>query len=126
MIVAESIAMQAGLDLRSLNGSEGTSDRELAVSLGLSLGKPENWKIGCLISTPVSTGDILGLYGQCGRACSYGDPPGPFQSEIFGMPTTLLINANGQEIGRMVGPAEWDSEEAKQLINAVIGTPAKG
>ncbi|MEE9587499.1 MAG: TlpA disulfide reductase family protein [Hyphomicrobiaceae bacterium] len=46
--------------------------------------------------------------------------------KVFGMPTTLLINANGQEIGRMVGPAEWDSEEAKQLINAVIGTPAKG
>ena len=41
------------------------------------------------VNIPVSTGDILGLYGQCDRACSYGDPRGPFQSEIFGMPTTL-------------------------------------
>lgn len=35
-----------------------------------------------------------------------------------GMPTTLLIDAAGREIGRLTGPAEWDSPEAKRLISA--------
>jgi len=39
---------------------------------------------------------------------------------VFGMPTTLLINRQGREIGRLVGPAEWDSKEAYALIKAAI------
>jgi thiol-disulfide isomerase/thioredoxin len=35
---------------------------------------------------------------------------------IVGMPTTLLIDAGGQEIGRVAGPVEWDSEEAVAMI----------
>lgn len=38
----------------------------------------------------------------------------------FGMPTSILINREGQEIGRLIGPAEWDSSEAVALINAAI------
>lgn len=30
---------------------------------------------------------------------------------VVGIPTTLLIDHNGNEIGRMVGPAEWDAPE---------------
>lgn len=41
--------------------------------------------------------------------------------KIVGMPTTLLIGRDGREIGRLVGPAEWDSEDAKALIKAAIG-----
>jgi thiol-disulfide isomerase/thioredoxin len=37
-----------------------------------------------------------------------------------GMPTTLLIDRQGREIGRLVGPAEWDSAEAKALVKAAI------
>ncbi|MEH6403563.1 MAG: TlpA disulfide reductase family protein [Sneathiella sp.] len=43
---------------------------------------------------------------------------------VFGLPATLLIDAKGQEIGRLVGPAEWDSVEAKELIRFYISTPA--
>lgn len=43
----------------------------------------------------------------------------------FGMPTTLLIDRNGKEIGRLVGPAEWDSEDALALVRAAIGMKAK-
>jgi thiol-disulfide isomerase/thioredoxin len=39
---------------------------------------------------------------------------------VFGLPATLLINSDGQEVGRMVGPAEWDSPEAKSLIQHII------
>jgi thiol-disulfide isomerase/thioredoxin len=37
---------------------------------------------------------------------------------VIGMPTSILIDAEGREIGRLVGPAGWDSEEAKRLIEA--------
>ena len=39
----------------------------------------------------------------------------------FGLPTTLLIDEAGNEIGRLVGPAEWDSAEALALIRRAIG-----
>ena len=39
---------------------------------------------------------------------------------VFGLPATLIINKEGLEIARLVGPAEWDSEEAFELIKAVI------
>lgn len=40
-----------------------------------------------------------------------------------GMPTTLLLDRQGREIGRLVGPAQWDSAEAKALIKAAIALP---
>jgi thiol-disulfide isomerase/thioredoxin len=40
--------------------------------------------------------------------------------KVIGMPTTILINAHGQEIGRLIGPAAWDSAEAKRLIEAFL------
>lgn len=38
----------------------------------------------------------------------------------LGLPTTLLIDRTGHEIGRLVGPAEWASPEAKALLQAAI------
>ncbi|MEW6252123.1 MAG: hypothetical protein AB1716_15905 [Planctomycetota bacterium] len=43
----------------------------------------------------VAAGEVIGIYGGCGDAgsntlyMSYGTPPGPFGSAIFGQPTTL-------------------------------------
>ena len=34
-----------------------------------------------------------------------------------GLPTTLLIDRDGRELGRLVGPAEWDSPDMIALIN---------
>jgi thiol-disulfide isomerase/thioredoxin len=39
----------------------------------------------------------------------------------FGMPTTLLINQDGCEIGTIAGPAEWASDDAVKLIEAALG-----
>ncbi|WP_169567001.1 TlpA family protein disulfide reductase [Sneathiella limimaris] len=39
---------------------------------------------------------------------------------VFGLPATLILNAEGEEVARMVGPAEWDSEEAKEFLKAVM------
>lgn len=39
---------------------------------------------------------------------------------VFGLPSTLLIDREGREIGRLTGPAEWDSDAAIALIKAVL------
>jgi thiol-disulfide isomerase/thioredoxin len=36
----------------------------------------------------------------------------------LGMPTSVLIDGQGCEIGNIAGPAEWDSEDAVKLITA--------
>ncbi len=38
----------------------------------------------------------------------------------LGMPTTLLIDPKGCEIGTLAGPAEWASEDAVRLIEAAL------
>ncbi|MFN3624305.1 MAG: TlpA family protein disulfide reductase [Hyphomicrobium sp.] len=40
--------------------------------------------------------------------------------KVIGMPTTILIDAEGREVGRLIGPAHWDSAEAKRLIEAQL------
>ena len=40
--------------------------------------------------------------------------------KVIGMPTTLLVDRQGREIGRLTGPAKSDSEDAKRLIAAAI------
>jgi thiol-disulfide isomerase/thioredoxin len=39
----------------------------------------------------------------------------------FGMPTTLLVDPHGCEIGTIAGPAEWSSKDAVKLIEAALG-----
>jgi thiol-disulfide isomerase/thioredoxin len=41
--------------------------------------------------------------------------------KVLGLPTTILISKDGCEIGTMAGPAQWDSEEALALLNAIQG-----
>lgn len=56
----------------------------------------------------------------------YGDPSGKlFQDlkkagRLVGLPTTLLIDAAGCEIGYLPGPAEWSSEEARAVIKSAL------
>jgi len=35
---------------------------------------------------------------------------------VFGIPTTLLIDREGRELGRLIGPTEWDSPQMITLI----------
>ncbi|MFC6447372.1 thiol:disulfide interchange protein TlpA [Shinella zoogloeoides] len=41
----------------------------------------------------------------------------------FGLPVTLLMDEKGCLISAMNGPAAWDSEDAKALINAALAAP---
>ena len=38
----------------------------------------------------------------------------------FGMPTTMLIDKSGCELGTIAGPAEWSSDDAVKLIQAAL------
>jgi thiol-disulfide isomerase/thioredoxin len=44
--------------------------------------------------------------------------------KAFGMPTTLLVDRSGCEIGTMAGPAEWASADGVKLVSAVIADEA--
>jgi thiol-disulfide isomerase/thioredoxin len=43
--------------------------------------------------------------------------------KAFGMPTTLLVNRSGCEIGNMAGPAEWSSDDGVKLVSAAVAIP---
>ena len=38
--------------------------------------------------------------------------------KAFGMPTTLIVDRSGCEIGNMAGPAEWSSADGVKLVSA--------
>lgn len=40
--------------------------------------------------------------------------------QAVGLPATVLADRQGREIGRLLGPAEWDSPEAVKLIEAAL------
>jgi thiol-disulfide isomerase/thioredoxin len=40
----------------------------------------------------------------------------------IGMPTTILVDPAGCEIGTIAGPAEWASDDALKLVRAALGS----
>jgi len=44
----------------------------------------------------------------------------------LGMPTSVLVDGHGCEIGTIAGPAEWASDDAIQLITAAVKPVAAG
>ena len=44
----------------------------------------------------------------------------------LGMPTSVLVDAQGCELGTLAGPAEWASEDAVKLIKAAVKPAAAG
>lgn len=52
----------------------------------------------------------------------YYDPQNALGRDMgaLGLPTSVLVDAQGFEIGRLVAPAEWDSREALALIKSYM------
>ncbi len=53
----------------------------------------------------------------------YADPNLRFTSAIGGadvLPVSILFDAQGQEVGRLVGEADWSSPEARRLVGSVL------
>ena len=56
----------------------------------------------------------------------YQDPKGAAGRALGapGLPTTVVIDRAGQEVGRLLGPAEWDSEAAIALLRSILDSAA--
>jgi thiol-disulfide isomerase/thioredoxin len=61
------------------------------------------------------------------RLAYYADPSAKVFQDLkligkaFGMPTTLLVDPAGCEIGTVAGPAEWASDDGVKLVGAALG-----
>jgi peroxiredoxin len=61
----------------------------------------------------------LGIYvDQSGKAAN--------ALNAVGVPTTLLIDREGREVARQIGPAEWDSPEMTALIREHLAVSQPG
>jgi thiol-disulfide isomerase/thioredoxin len=62
------------------------------------------------------------FYAEIGirNLAMYIDVSGKAVREVgaVGLPITLLVDRTGYEIGRIVGPAEWDAPEVAQFLGA--------
>lgn len=56
----------------------------------------------------------LGIYFDKGRKVQQA-------LDVSVLPTSILIDKDGREIGRMLGEADWDKPEAVALMKAAIG-----
>lgn len=60
----------------------------------------------------------------------YLDPPNASMAALAsrGLPTTLLVSPDGQELGRVEGAVEWDSPEVVAFLRKQLGGrgPARG
>ena len=50
------------------------------------------------------------------------DPKGEFMraAGVMGLPVTLVLDREGREIARMIGDADWNSPEARALVERII------
>lgn len=78
---------------------------------------------------PVATGrndvgQIVKFYGEAGVTSLpvLRDPKSALahQMGVMGLPVTLIVNPDGQEVARLIGDAAWDSAEAQAVLKALM------
>jgi thiol-disulfide isomerase/thioredoxin len=57
----------------------------------------------------------------------YRDPKAATSRALgaFGLPTTVVFDRDGREVGRVLGPDEWDSDEAVAALQALMGPASR-
>lgn len=45
---------------------------------------------------------------------------------VLGLPITVILNPEGQEIARLRGDADWNSDSARAIVSALISGPPEG
>lgn len=57
----------------------------------------------------------------------YVDPSAQtgFKLATVGLPTTVIVDRAGREVGRRVGPAEWDAPKLVDELRGMIEAPAR-
>ena len=83
------------------------------------LGGP-NFEVVAISTDANGVASVRAFYERLGirSLAVYVDPTGAIggRLRIAGLPTTVLVDRDGREIGRTTGPADWDGEGARSLI----------
>jgi thiol-disulfide isomerase/thioredoxin len=86
-----------------------------------------------VIALSLDRGDIVKVRDffdelELANLAIYHDPKGRAGRELGapGLPTTVVIDRAGQEVGRLLGPAEWDSADAIALLRTLLDPSAAG
>ena len=58
----------------------------------------------------------------------YRDPKSGLAREmgVLGLPITVILNPEGQEVARMRGDADWASDNAKDILRTILGRDTAG
>lgn len=92
--------------------------------LQVLLGPNREPEIVAISVDPVSLDQLRAFYSVVGvrnMAIYKGNEADIFQTlGIVGLPTTLLIDHDGQEIGRLIGPTGWDAPEILAQLSSLV------
>lgn len=70
---------------------------------------------------------VAPFYAKLGLAnlAAYLDPQGSVARDfaVSALPVTIVIDRQGREVGRLLGPADWDSPEAVALLRHFLQNP---
>jgi thiol-disulfide isomerase/thioredoxin len=87
------------------------------------LGGPE-FEVVALSIDRAGLAPVAKFFGEIGvsRLGTFIDESGKVVRELgaYGLPITILIDRDGREIGRLVGPAEWDAPEMVAFLRSRI------
>ena len=58
----------------------------------------------------------------------YRDPRSALAREmgVLGLPITVILNPEGEEVARMRGDANWASDNAKDILRTILGRAEAG
>jgi len=85
---------------------------------------PEDLTVIVVATGRHAEGAIDGFLTETGiaRLTVLEDPTGAFTRSlgVFGLPTTLLLDPDRQEVARLVGDADWDSDSSVTIITHML------
>jgi thiol-disulfide isomerase/thioredoxin len=84
----------------------------------------QNFEVVALSIDRQGTETVRTFYSEIGikHLALYVDASGQALSALaaLGLPTTILIDGEGRELGRLVGPAEWAAPEMVAFLKSII------
>jgi thiol-disulfide isomerase/thioredoxin len=99
-------------EMPSLDRLQAAMDKEKFVVVPLSLDGPSKPKVAPFYKDKNLAN--LGIYYDKGRKVQQA-------LDVAVLPTSILIDGEGREIGRLQGEADWDKPEAVAMMKAAVG-----
>lgn len=84
----------------------------------------EDFAVVTLATGPNAAPAVARFFGEIGveNLPLYRDPRSVLArgAGVFGLPVTLILDREGRELARLVGPADWHSREAREIVAGLI------